>query len=136
MEKALRAAGGPAALARAIGVTRGAVSQWRRVPPERIAAVSRATGLAPHELDPALASGAAGFAEAQSAFMAKPVGRDLPAEALALGLDPQAIAEAALRRAISEEKARRWNEENKDAIAAHNRWVEEHGLPLAEYHMF
>ena len=68
-----------------------------------------------------------GFAEAQS---------PLEPEARALGLDPAAIAEAALRKAISDEKARRWAEENREAIAAHIRYVEEFGPPLAKYRMF
>ena len=58
------------------------------------------------------------------------------AEAAALGLDAAALAERAVREAISAEKARRWLEENREAIEAHNRWVEEHGLPLAKYRMF
>ena len=58
------------------------------------------------------------------------------AEAQALGLDAAAIAARAVKEAILSEKARRWLEENAEAIAAHNRWVEEHGLPLAEYRMF
>jgi antitoxin CcdA len=70
---------------------------------------------------------APGFAEAQAPFAA---------EAQALGLDAAAIAAQAVQDAIRAEKARRWLEENREAIDAHNRWVEEHGLPLAEYRMF
>lgn len=68
-----------------------------------------------------------GFAEAQS---------PLAPEARALGLDPAAIAEAALRKAISDEKARRWAEENQEAIEAHHRYIDEHGPPLAQFRMF
>lgn len=68
-----------------------------------------------------------GLAEAQTPFAA---------EAEALGLDAAAIAARAVQEAIRAEKARRWLEENSEAIEAHNRWVEEHGLPLAEYRMF
>jgi len=57
-------------------------------------------------------------------------------EAAALGLNPDAISAAALKKAIGDEKARRWAEENREAIAAHHRYVEEHGLPLAKYRMF
>lgn len=67
------------------------------------------------------------LAEAQAPFAA---------EAQSLGLDAAAIAARAVQEAIRAEKARRWLEENREAIAAHNRWVEEHGLPLAEYRMF
>lgn len=41
-----------AALARDLGVTRGAVAQWDRVPAERIADVSRLTGIPFHVLRP------------------------------------------------------------------------------------
>ncbi len=68
-----------------------------------------------------------GLAEAQAPFVH---------EARALGLDADAIAAAALKKAIGDEKARRWGEENREAIAAHARYVEEHGLPLAKYRMF
>jgi len=43
-----------AALARAIGVTRGAVAQWDRVPAERLGDVARATGLSPSVIRPDL----------------------------------------------------------------------------------
>jgi len=43
-----------AALARAIGVTRGAVAQWDRVPAERLGDVARATGLSPSIIRPDL----------------------------------------------------------------------------------
>jgi antitoxin CcdA len=54
----------------------------------------------------------------------------------ALGLDAAALAERAVREAISAEKARRWLEENREAIEASNAWVEKHGLPLAKYRPF
>lgn len=43
-----------AKLARAIGITRGAVAQWERVPAERIGDVSRATGIPMERLRPDL----------------------------------------------------------------------------------
>jgi post-segregation antitoxin (ccd killing protein)/DNA-binding XRE family transcriptional regulator len=57
-------------------------------------------------------------------------------EARALGLDPEAIAAKAVEDAVRAEKARRWREENKDAIAAWNDWTEQNKLPLAKYRMF
>jgi antitoxin CcdA len=60
----------------------------------------------------------------------------LAPEARALGLDPTAIAEAALRRAIGDEKARRWADENREAIEAWTRHFEENDTPLAQYRMF
>lgn len=68
-----------------------------------------------------------GFAETQAPFAT---------EARALGLDPEAIAQKAVRDAIKAEKERRWLEENREAIEAQNAWVEKHGLPLAKYRMF
>jgi pyruvate,orthophosphate dikinase len=44
LEKAITEAGGTAALARAISVTPQAISQWERVPAERVIAVEEATG--------------------------------------------------------------------------------------------
>jgi antitoxin CcdA len=57
-------------------------------------------------------------------------------EARALGLDPDAIAAEAIQGAIRAEKARRWQEENREALEAQNAWIEKHGLPLAKYRMF
>lgn len=67
------------------------------------------------------------FAEVQTPFFT---------EARALGLDPDAIAASAIQDAIRAEKARRWQEENREAIEAQNAWVEKHGVPLAQYRMF
>lgn len=50
-----------ARLAREIGITRGAVAQWDRVPAERLGEVSRVTGIAVERLRPDL------FAEAERA---------------------------------------------------------------------
>jgi len=40
------------ALARAINVTPGAISQWDRVPAERVIEVERLTGISRHDLRP------------------------------------------------------------------------------------
>lgn len=46
-------AGGPAALAKAIGgVSPQAVSQWKKVPAERVLDVERLTGISRHDLRP------------------------------------------------------------------------------------
>lgn len=50
--RAIAAAGGVTKLADAIGVTRSAVSQWPRVPAERVLEVERVTGVPRHELRP------------------------------------------------------------------------------------
>ena len=52
------------------------------------------------------------------------------------GINLSQTCEAALRTAAKAERERQWQEENRDAIEAWNDWVEEHGLPLAEYRQF
>jgi antitoxin CcdA len=47
-------------------------------------------------------------------------------------VDIQAAAEEGIKAAVE----RRWLEENREAIEASNRWVEENGLPLAKYRGF
>ena len=42
MLRAIRAAGGPGRLALELGITQGAVSQWKRVPVEHVLAIERA----------------------------------------------------------------------------------------------
>lgn len=49
-----RAVGGTAALAKAIGITSQAISQWPKIPAERVPQVSDVTGLPPHLLRPDL----------------------------------------------------------------------------------
>jgi len=132
LQRALDAAGGTTALTTALGCLKSVVGNWRRkggIPASQVPAVSRVTGLSPAVLRPDLFTDAAspGFADAQAPYRA---------EAAKLGLDPEAIATAALRKAIGDEKARRWAEENREAIAAHTRYIEEHDTPLAEYRMF
>jgi len=55
-DRALKAArekvGGSSGLARILAISSQAVSQWRRVPAERVIDVERATGIPRHELRP------------------------------------------------------------------------------------
>lgn len=52
LDKAIKAAGGAAALARHLGITSQAISQWDRVPLGRLAQVHRLTGIPLAELRP------------------------------------------------------------------------------------
>jgi len=52
LKKALDAAGGPSALARAIRVKPQAISQWDKVPAAQVLKVERVTGVPRHELRP------------------------------------------------------------------------------------
>jgi antitoxin CcdA len=61
---------------------------------------------------------------------------DLVAEARRLGISLSRAAEAGLRRAVTEEAKRRWQEENREALLSSNAYVEKRGLPLAKYRMF
>ena len=54
LKRALKAAGGPAALAARIGVTTQAVWQWDKVPPLRVLSVEAVSGVSRHELRPDL----------------------------------------------------------------------------------
>src|SRR5215471_19729268 len=54
LEEAIRAAGGVGALARKIGISQPSVSNWVRVPAERVIAVEAATGIGRSLLRPDL----------------------------------------------------------------------------------
>ena len=132
IDDAIRVAGGVEGLGDRLGCAHSSVVRWRqrgRVPADRVVAIEVATGVPRHRLRPDLYGQAdrPGLAEAQAPYTA---------EARRLGLDPARITEAALAKAVGDEKARRWAKENREAIAAHNAWVAEHGLPLARFRTF
>ncbi|NEU13561.1 helix-turn-helix domain-containing protein [Methylobacterium sp. BTF04] len=52
LQLACERAGGRRALAAAIGVTRQAIEQWRRIPAERVLKVEAASGISRHILRP------------------------------------------------------------------------------------
>lgn len=54
LDRAKKAAGGPGGLSRLLGeiITPQAISQWRRVPAERVLEVERVTAVPRHELRP------------------------------------------------------------------------------------
>ena len=54
LKRAIASAGGQAAFARAIGVTAQAVSQWEEVPPLRVLATERISGVSRSDLRPDL----------------------------------------------------------------------------------
>lgn len=54
VQKAITEAGGVASLASKIGVSSQAVSQWKRIPAERVIEVERATGVRRERLRPDL----------------------------------------------------------------------------------
>lgn len=70
----------------------------------------------------------------------KPTNISLPeallAEARALRINLSQAAEAGLVRAVAERRAELWKNENPDALESSNRFVQQHGLPLARYRSF
>lgn len=58
---------------------------------------------------------------------------ELVSDARALGINLSRACEDALRKEVSAERGRRWQEENKEAIAAWNDWAEKNELPLDKY---
>jgi post-segregation antitoxin (ccd killing protein) len=138
IDEAISRSGGVAYLGAAVGVAHSSVVRWRqegRVPAKHVLAVETATGVARHRLRPDLyPPPVPGLAEAQAPFVNTPPG--VAAEARALGLDPEAIAEKAIQDAIRAEKQRRWKAENQHAIAAWNDWTEANELPLEAHRAF
>ena len=53
---------------------------------------------------------------------------DLLQQAREMKINLSKTLEAQLERMIREERARRWKEENREAMEAFNRWIEEHGV--------
>ena len=58
------------------------------------------------------------------------------AEARELGINISQACERGLVETLAEERARRWKEENREAMEGWNRYVEEHGLPLEDLRLF
>lgn len=61
---------------------------------------------------------------------------EIVGEARALGLNLSQVASRALAIEVKKERDRRWAEENRAAMEASNRWLEEHGLPYAELRLW
>ncbi|WP_292324065.1 type II toxin-antitoxin system CcdA family antitoxin [Mesorhizobium sp.] len=53
-----------------------------------------------------------------------------------MGIDISGVSGAAIATAVSAEKTRRWQEENREAIDSSNDYVRRNGLPLAKYRLF
>lgn len=62
--------------------------------------------------------------------------RDLLDEAKTLGVNVSRAAEEGLAVALKAERARRWKEENAEAIREYNEFVEREGVLLSEHRMF
>lgn len=57
-------------------------------------------------------------------------------EARTLGVNVSRACERGLALQIAEVRAQRWLEENREALASSNAFVEKNGLPLADYQQF
>lgn len=62
--------------------------------------------------------------------------RRLLDEARALGVNVSRAAEEGVVRAVAAARARRWREENHEAVETFNRFIDRDGLPLAELRKF
>lgn len=60
----------------------------------------------------------------------------LLSEAKALKINVSKAAEAGLIVALAEKRSELWLEENRAALDSSNSYVEQHGLPLAQYRGF
>lgn len=60
----------------------------------------------------------------------------LVVEAKALRINISQAAEAGLAHAVAERRAAQWLEENRGALDSSNAYVEQHGLPLAQFRNF
>lgn len=58
------------------------------------------------------------------------------AAAREMGINLSQACEAALRDATKRQQEQKWQEENRDWIEAHNRWVQNNELPLEKYRLF
>ena len=61
---------------------------------------------------------------------------ELIEEARRLNINISKACEQGLERQVAKTRAEQWQEENRGAIEYWNAYVEEHGLPLAEYRQF
>ena len=57
-------------------------------------------------------------------------------EARALGVNVSRAAEEGILAQVRSLRARRWKEENAEAIADYNKWIEENGVPLSQFRKF
>jgi TorA maturation chaperone TorD len=118
LEEAIRVAGGVGALAKKLGISQPSVSNWSRVPAERVLSVEAATGVSRAMLRPDLYAGAAGDVDEVDAARAQEYGlisvllarapdalllqrlATLRGDASPLGLAHAALAEAAERTSV------------------------------------
>jgi antitoxin CcdA len=56
------------------------------------------------------------------------INSDLLRQAREMKVNLSRTLEDNLERIVREERARRWKEENREAMEAFNRWLEEHGV--------
>ncbi|HTY49540.1 MAG TPA: type II toxin-antitoxin system CcdA family antitoxin [Steroidobacteraceae bacterium] len=64
------------------------------------------------------------------------VAEPLLAEAKVLEINVSQAAEEGIAKAVATARAQAWLEENSEAIASYNAYVEEHGVLLAQYRKF
>lgn len=80
------------------------------------------------------------YEHAMSTIVRKPTNLTLDAqtvrEARALNINLSEAAEKGIRDALRNARAEQWRSENASGMERSNRYVDEHGLPLAGYRQF
>jgi antitoxin CcdA len=64
------------------------------------------------------------------------INQSLIVEAKALGINLSQVCERGIAAELKAVRAERWKAENRAAIESWNDWIEENGIPLAEYRQF
>lgn len=56
--------------------------------------------------------------------------------ARSLGVNVSQACELGLRQQLKAAREKQWRDENREAIASYNAFIETHGVPLAQYRQF
>lgn len=76
------------------------------------------------------------FAMSEVRVVTLEIPEQLAREAEALGLDVLMACRTGFAETMYRtRRALEWQEQNQEAIAAYNRWIEQHGLPLERYRL-
>jgi TorA maturation chaperone TorD/DNA-binding transcriptional regulator YdaS (Cro superfamily) len=144
LQEAIRAAGGVSELARRVGISQPSVSNWDRIPAERVLAVEAATGIARYVLRPDLYNGGPAIDEVDAAraqeyaLLATLLARSPDAQLLARvarmrgDATPLGVAHAALGEAAAQTDAEQVGREYFDLFIGLGRGEL---LPYASYYL-
>ena len=119
-------------LAKSLGVTPGAVSQWETgySGPKRglLDSLAKALNLPLTELLTSPRAGMLPVRQASAGRASVALNAALLDEAMEAGIDVEAVLNAHLRDMVNSARRYRWLRENRDALADANAFLERHGL--------